>query len=177
STGAGSATLNFDGHFKRCFDYLDVTRVDVNGDVVISAGANSTLTSAANWTPGACEDALFADFSFEYNCEGSLTEFTDASDGNITSWSWVFGDPGSGDNTSDERNPLHMYNDTETYTVTVTVSDGNQPVSHSREITVISNNLPNNDVIIANEKLFSKLTAEFYQWFKNGERLETETGR
>src|SRR5690606_40218279 len=100
STGAGSAILNFDGHFKRCFDYLDVTRVDVNGDVVISAGANSTLTSAANWTPGACEDALFADFSFKFNCEGSLTEFTDASDGNITSWSWDFGDPGSGDNTS-----------------------------------------------------------------------------
>jgi len=177
AAGAGTAVLLFDGHFKRCFDYLDVEGVGIDGDVVISAGANSSLVNAVNWRSGACAEALFADFSFEYNCEGSLTEFTDASDGNITSWSWDFGDPGSGDNTSDERNPLHMYNDTETYTVTVTVSDGNQSVSHSREITMISNNLPNNDVIIANEKLFSKLTAEFYQWFKNGERLETETGR
>lgn len=177
STGAGSATLNFDGHFKRCFDYLDVTRVDVNGDVVISAGANSTLTSAANWTPGACEDALFADFSFKFNCEGSLTEFTDASDGNITSWSWDFGDPGSGDNTSSDRNPFHIYNTTDTYTVTVTVSDGNQEVSYSRDVPINNNNLPDNRVIIANEKLFSELTAEFYQWFKDGQRLDSETAR
>ena len=177
ATGGGSAILSFDGHFKRCFDYLDIDGVGVDGDVVISAGANSTLVDAANWTPGTCDQALFADFTFRFNCEGALTEFTDASDGNITSWTWDFGDPASGNNTSDERNPLHMYDNTETYTATVTVSDGSQTVSYSRDITVISNNLPDNNVIIANEKLFSELTAEFYQWFKNGERLETETGR
>lgn len=177
ATGAGTAVLSFDGHFKRCFDYLDIDGVGVDGDVVISAGANSTLVNAANWASGACAEALFADFSFRFNCEGALTEFTDTSDGNITSWTWDFGDPASGDNTSGEKNPLHMYNDTETYTATITVSDGNQTVSYSRDITVISNNLPDNNVIIANEKLFSELTAEFYQWFKNGERLETETGR
>lgn len=175
--GAGTAVLNFNGHFKRCFDYLDVTDVSVNGDVVISAGVNSTLVNAANWTPGACGDALFADFSFKFNCEGALTEFTDASDGDITSWTWDFGDPSSPDNASTERNPFHMYGDTETYTATITVSDGTETVSHSRDITVINNNLPENKVIIANEKLFSELTAEFYQWFKDGERLETETGR
>lgn len=177
AAGAGTAVLHFDGHFKRCFDYLDINGVSVDGDVVISAGANSTLVNATNWRPGACGEALFADFSFRFNCEGALTEFTDASDGNITSWSWDFGDPASGDNTSGERNPLHMYDDTETFTATITVSDGSQSVSYSREITVISNNLPDNNVIIANEKLFSELTAEFYQWFKNGERLDTETGR
>lgn len=177
ASGGGTAVLNFDGHFKRCFDYLDINGVAINGDVVISAGGNSTLVNAPNWTPGACGDALFADFSFRFNCEGALTEFTDASDGNIVSWTWDFGDPASGDNDSNERNPFHMYNDTETYTVTVTVSDGNQTVSHSREVAVISNNLPANKVVIANEKLFSELTAEFYQWFKNGEKLETETGR
>jgi PKD repeat protein len=177
STGAGSATLNFDGHFKRCFDYLDVTRVNVSGDVVISAGANSTLTNAANWTPGACGEALFADFSFKFNCEGSLTEFTDASDGDIASWSWDFGDPGSGSNSSSDRNPFHIYDDTDTYSVTVTVSDGNEEVSYTRDVPVMNNNLPDNRVIIANEKLFSELTADFYQWFKDGEILETETAR
>ncbi|HEX7014085.1 MAG TPA: S8 family serine peptidase [Cyclobacteriaceae bacterium] len=177
STGAGSATLNFSGHFKRCFDFLDVTRVNVNGDVVISAGANSTLTSATNWVAGACAEALFADFSFKFNCEGSLTEFTDASDGNITSWSWDFGDPGSGDNTSSEQDPFHIYNSTDTYSVTVTVSDGSEEVSYTRDVPIINNNLPDNRVIIANEKLFSELTAEFYQWFKDGERLESETSR
>nr|PZN52356.1 MAG: hypothetical protein DIU61_11635 [Bacteroidota bacterium] len=177
STGAGSATLSFDGRFKRCFDFLDVTRVGVDGDVVISAGANSTLNDAANWAPGACGEALFADFSFKYNCEGSLTEFTDTSDGNIISWSWDFGDPTSGSNTSTVRNPFHIYNNTGTYSVTVTVSDGNQEASYTRDVPIINNDLPENTVIIANQKLFSKLTAEFYQWFKNGELLESETAR
>lgn len=175
--GAGTATLNFDGHFKRCFDFLDVSDVTINGDVVISAGVNSTLTNATNWLPGACGDALFADFNFRFNCEGALTEFTDASDGDITSWTWDFGDPSSGDNASNERNPFHIYDDTQTYTATITVSDGSQTVSYSKDITVISNNLPENKVIIANEKLFSELTAEFYQWFKDGERLDSETDR
>lgn len=177
STGAGSAILSFDGRFKRCFDFLDVTRVDVNGDVVISAGANSTLTNADNWTPGACGEALFADFTFKYNCEGSLTEFTDASDGDVVSWSWNFGDPASGNNTSTAQNPFHVYNNTGTYSVTLTVSDGNQEVSYTRDVSIIANDLPENAVIIANEKLFSKLTAEAYQWFKNGQLLESETAR
>jgi hypothetical protein len=177
STGAGSATISFDGRFKRCFDFLDITRVDVDGDVVISAGANSTLNNADNWTPGNCGEALFADFTFKYNCEGSLTEFTDISDGNIVSWLWDFGDPTSGNNTSTERNPFHIYSNTGTYSVTVTVSDGNQEASYTRDIPIINNDLPDNTVIIANEKLFSKLTAESYQWFKNGERLESETAR
>src|SRR5690606_22038177 len=177
SPGAGSATLSFDGRFKRCFDFLAVTRVGVDGDVVISAGANSTLNDAANWAPGACGEALFADFSFKYNCEGSLTEFTDTSDGNIISWSWDFGDPTSGSNTSTVRNPFHIYNNTGTYSVTVTVSDGNQEASYTRDVPIINNDLPENTVIIANQKLFSKLTAEFYQWFMNGELLESETAR
>jgi hypothetical protein len=32
-------------------------------------------------------------------------------------------------------------------------------------------------VIIANQKLFSELTAEFYQWYKDGSQLTNETGR
>ena len=177
SAGPGIAQLNFDGHFKRCFDYLDVNDVGVSGDVVISAGVNSTLANATNWTPGGCSEALFADFSFKFNCEGSLTEFTDASDGDITSWTWDFGDPGSGANSSTIQHPFHTYNSADTFTATVTVSDGSQSVSYSKEISVMSNNLPENRVIIANEKLFSELTAEFYQWFKDGEVLENETGR
>jgi PKD repeat protein len=44
--------------------------------------------------------------------------FTDQSTGQITSWSWNFGD-GS---TSREQNPSHTYNDPGTYTVSLTVT-------------------------------------------------------
>lgn len=46
-------------------------------------------------------------------------QFTDASAGGATSWSWNFGDGG----TSTERNPAHTYANEGIYTVTLTVSN------------------------------------------------------
>ena len=45
-------------------------------------------------------------------------DFTDQSIGDITSWSWDFGD----DQTSTEQNPSHTYNAPGTYTVSLTVT-------------------------------------------------------
>jgi len=45
--------------------------------------------------------------------------FTDASSGNVTGWSWNFGDGGS----STTQNPSHTYNTAGTYTVTLTASN------------------------------------------------------
>jgi subtilisin family serine protease len=60
-----------------------------------------------------------ADFTADSTCgEGSLNvTFTDESTGTVTDWSWDFGD-GS---TSTEQNPTHTYNDSRTYTVSLTV--------------------------------------------------------
>ena len=44
--------------------------------------------------------------------------FTDQSTGQITSWSWDFGDS----STSTEQNPTHIYDDYGTYTVSLTVT-------------------------------------------------------
>lgn len=49
-------------------------------------------------------------------------QFTDASAGGATSWSWNFGDGG----TSTERNPVHMYANEGIYTVTLTVSNAHE---------------------------------------------------
>src|SRR5690606_30012492 len=43
----------------------------------------------------------------------------------ITSWSWNFGDPGSGSNTSNLQNPQHTFDNPGTYTVRLTVTDAN----------------------------------------------------
>jgi len=45
-------------------------------------------------------------------------QFTDKSTGDITSWSWDFGDG----QTSTEQNPVHTYAEPDTYTVSLTVS-------------------------------------------------------
>ena len=47
-------------------------------------------------------------------------QFTDASNGPVTSWSWVFGDG----NTSSVQNPVYTYPDAGVYPVSLTVSNG-----------------------------------------------------
>ena len=71
---------------------------------------------------------LVADFSADKTAGcGNLpgVQFTDLSSGNITSWSWQFGN----NNTSSLQNPTASYTGVGTYTVTLTVSDGTQTAS------------------------------------------------
>jgi len=62
---------------------------------------------------------LKADFSAnqKIGIAPQLVNFTDQSEGNISSWSWSFGDGG----TSTLQNPSHTYNIPGTYTVSLTV--------------------------------------------------------
>jgi|GEM_PF-855833 len=65
--------------------------------------------------------------------------FTDNSTGEITSWSWDFGDTASGSaNTSTQQNPSHTYTQAGTYTVTLNVTgpDGNKAIIKQGFITV-----------------------------------------
>ncbi len=66
--------------------------------------------------------ALAADFIADKTSgTAPLTvQFTDQSSGNITGWSWDFGDG----ETSTEQNPQHIYTSAGKYTVKLTVNDG-----------------------------------------------------
>jgi gliding motility-associated-like protein len=59
----------------------------------------------------------------------AFAQFTDTSkiaSGSIASWSWNFGDPGSGVlNTSTLQNPKHKYNAVGVYTITFTITSNN----------------------------------------------------
>jgi PKD repeat protein len=58
--------------------------------------------------------------------------FTDKSRGSPTSWSWDFGDGG----TSTQKNPVHVFTTTGTYTVSLTASNLNGTDSASAQIVV-----------------------------------------
>ena len=85
-----------------------------------------TVTDTGNGTPpivdiGADEfEPLVADFTFTPTSgeEPLSVDFTDQSTGYITSWDWAFGDGA----TSTEKNPSHTYQDSGTFTVSLTVS-------------------------------------------------------
>src|SRR5208283_1786938 len=61
-------------------------------------------------------------------------QFTDASTGSVTSWSWTFGDGGA----STIQNPSHTYTNPGTYTVTLTaIGPGGNSNPQTSSITVI----------------------------------------
>lgn len=97
--------------------------------VILVGAVNST-------TGGACavytfDDVLVpveADFEHSAACPGAPVQFTDrsvtVSTGNITAWSWDFGDPASGAaNSSASQNPTHSFATPGTYNVTLTITD------------------------------------------------------
>ena len=53
------------------------------------------------------------------------------SSGNVTSWNWIF--EGGTPATSTEQNPVVTYNNVGSYSVTLTVSDGNTSATSTRE--------------------------------------------
>ncbi|MGI6343075.1 MAG: PKD domain-containing protein [Bacteroidales bacterium] len=73
-------------------------------------------------------DSPDVDFSYTSNCMGSNTQFTSTvsagSGASVTSYAWDFGDPNSGIlNYSNLQNPTHIYINSGTYTVRLTVTN------------------------------------------------------
>jgi len=102
---------------------------------IVKVGAQSSQPAP---TPNA---APAADFSF--TCSDLTCDFTDGStdgDGNVTDWSWNFGDNG----TSTTRNPSRTYASAGTYTVTLAVTDNKGGIDqHSVPVTVPPDGPPN----------------------------------
>jgi PKD repeat protein len=97
---------------------------------------NSTDSKTASNTI-TIKPAVQADFTFSPTNPnvGATVQFTDKSTGNITSWSWKFGDGA----TSTQQNPAHAYSVAGSYNVTLTVSDGTTSNSMTQTITVKAN--------------------------------------
>ncbi len=94
-----------------------------------------TATARFSWQPVVCEKGPTV-----FN---SSTSTIPASAGNIVSWAWNFGDPGSGaNNTSAVQNPSHDYMQWGSYTVTLQVISDRGCRSTVRTMPVLVNPLP-----------------------------------
>ncbi|RYY50566.1 MAG: PKD domain-containing protein, partial [Chitinophagaceae bacterium] len=88
-----------------------------------------------------------AAFSFSApGCATRVISFSDnsvANAGSVNSWSWDFGDPGSGAaNTSSLQNPTHIFSSPGSYTVSLTVANSEGCIAAAVQRTVLIASLP-----------------------------------
>lgn len=106
-------------------------RTVVDGEVtIIHNGGSFAFSEETQVTALQGVMAAFAG-DVEQGCEELTVNFTDASLGEITEWSWEFegGDPA----TSTEQNPTVFYANPGSYDVTLTVSDGTNSNTNTYE--------------------------------------------
>ncbi len=117
---SNSSTLANPSHI---FSDLGFFQVQLYGLFPNSIGPGSCLLSETKEV----SIPVKAAFDVRETCAGMPTEFTDLSvflpGTSISAWSWDFGDPASGSqNFSNEQHPTHVYNETGTFNVTLTVT-------------------------------------------------------
>ncbi len=91
--------------------------------VTVTDANNCTATATANVTVNPLP-VIIISASDTAGCAPLCVNFT-CTTGNITSWTWDFGDAGSGSsNTSTLQNPSHCFKNPGTYDIKITVTDG-----------------------------------------------------
>lgn len=148
---------------------ISVKAISVNGAI---SSLSKTVTVSSNVAPD-------IDFNSTNVCANSIVNFTSQnSSGNITSYSWSFGDA----STSSQPNPSHIYTSAATYEVglIVTASNGcintatqkelviyNQPVA-GFDLPSVSPICTNQEYTFINSSTFDPLSNPTWEWRLNG---------
>jgi PKD repeat protein len=129
SGGSNTATVQNPVHI---FAFTGVYTVTLSAT---NAGGTGTRSRAVTVAP----PPPLANFTFAptFPLPGQAVQFTDASNGAPTGWSWNFGDPGSGaSNTSTVQNPTHVFALAGVYTVTLSASNSGGSANRPHTVTV-----------------------------------------
>jgi formylglycine-generating enzyme required for sulfatase activity len=101
--------------------------------LLFSSGCGGSSKSSSSNTPTPTPSPPTASFTFTPSSPGvgQALQFTDASTGSPTAWSWVFGDGG----TSSAQNPSHAFVSAGTYSVSLTATNAAGSNSATRTVT------------------------------------------
>jgi len=106
-----------------------------NVTLFVNIGAEWAYQTQMITVGSACFAAGFSTDCQQY-AAGTMVNFTNQSVGNITSWQWNFGDPATPSDTSSLQHPYYIYSLPGTYTVSLTVSDGENTATAYQTITI-----------------------------------------
>lgn len=172
------ATIDFVAHRKFCFENLNVRNVNATGLGVVNVGSESQLENADNWISLPCDQVLFADFEASFTCINGLTNFTDTSLGNPTSWEWKFTDQEDNVRTSELQHAVESFETTGIINVSLTISKNQQSHTFSQPILISDNPLPQNEILLSlSGSLVSLVVANNYQWYLNRQIIENASTR
>jgi len=180
SDGGVANLISENESVRYCFDFISVENVQVSGITPFVAGDNSQLGENTNgWVPGNCDNLLFANFEADFLCPQGTASFTDLSTGDPVSWTWTFDDPQFTNANIENQNPEYTFRFPGTYTVTLTISNGETSASRTREVVVPPNTsgLTVPEVVLNGDSLFSSVAAPAYQWYKDGSPIAGSTSR
>ena len=174
---SGHAKISFDGQYKLCFDFLNITGVALIGSASVNAGLNSTLVNAPDWMQENCQDVILPDFMISFPCSGGQTKFTDKSEGLISTYLWDFFNPSVVSSGINTNIATASYPTAATYQVRLTVSNNKFSKSLLRDVVIGTNDLNENSIVLNNLNLFSKEFAASYQWLKDNKPIQGATQR
>ncbi|MCZ8355996.1 MAG: S8 family serine peptidase [Cyclobacteriaceae bacterium] len=175
-SGVDGSIIDIEPSMALCLTHAQINNVDLQGNAAISISEDATVSSATGWQAVVCSDLLMANFSIDKICEGSLAQPVNLSLGNPTQYTWTISSDANF--TSEDEQPLiSISSDFGEVTITLTISKDNRTHQASKTFTIIKNTLPENKIVLADNRLMSLQLANSYQWLANNELLQNENDR
>lgn len=171
------AYLRFDGKYRLCFDYLNVSKVSLIGSASVNAGLNSTIVDSQNWFQDECQNVIVPDFDVLYGCVGARTQLTDSSIGLINNYQWEVSPPGSLIENANTKVASMTFSTAKPYLVKLTVSNSKFSKSIEKSVNVRPNDLNENQILLNGLNLFSRESGNSYQWLKDNQIISSSNSR
>jgi PKD repeat protein len=154
-SGVHSAPFNFPHTFNAAgsFPYFCVVHGAMMTGTVIVQSVGTAPTANFTFSPSGVP------------VMGTPVQFTDASTGSPTSWTWNFGDPASGtSNVSTLQNPTHVFQAADTYNVSLQATNASGSNTATKSVTVSAGGglpcVPDSETLCLNNGRFA-VTAEW----------------
>lgn len=172
-TAGSKGKISYGIYQKYCFNHVNVSNVDLEGDAIVNLGTGSTVSNASGWLQQNCEDVLFANFETSFNCAGAAVSFENLSEGSIDTYTWDFGSLG----TSSLKNPIFVFPVAGTYLVTLRVANAAGFTEFEKAVVIGENTLLQPLIVVNGSTLTSQQPGSSYQWYQNGVLIEGATNR
>ncbi|PTB97722.1 hypothetical protein C9994_01735 [Marivirga lumbricoides] len=169
----GSQTTMILGFRKKmCFDNITFNDIQIVSESVINVDTKSSLNNTTGILQIPCKDLIFADFEFTSFCANSLISINNKSTGEISSYSWQFGNQEYREGISDVEYPMVWFDSAGIYDIKLTISNTVQEASYIKTVEIVENVLPEVKIVENNQGLVATVAVQNYQWFKDGIAIE-----